>query len=163
MIIGCDPGISGSLALYDPKSMTIALLDMPTMWVAMSGKTKGGKPKRRRKINYTCLAKEFKKMVLKGGDVLWIEKVHAQPNNGCVQAFSFGESVGAIKSLAAACGLPCYEVPPQVWKRKMDLIGKDKKASVELACSLFGKDLFPLVKDHNKADAALIACYGANH
>lgn len=163
MIIGVDPGLSGSLAVYDPDSMEIALINMPIIWIEMKTKGKNGKFKRRRKVNYTVLANFFKAAALKGIDEVWIEKVGGMPRDGVVSAFSFGESVGAVKMATAMVRLPCYEVTPQAWKKNMGLIGKDKEASVKLASDLFGKDLFPLVKDHNKADAALIACYGANH
>ena len=51
-------------------------------------------------------------------------------------------------------------VTPAKWKRWANLIKQDKKASLSVARQLFGANHFPLVKHHNRAEAALISLYG---
>lgn len=163
MIIGIDPGLSGALALYDPNAMTVEIVDMPTVWIELKSKGKDGKPKRRRKINYIRLCSLLQKWKLKGANVVWLEKVGAMPRDGVVSAFAFGESVGAVKSAVTAYKLSCYEVTPQAWKKRFKLIGKTKEDGVVVAGNLFGRHHFKLVKDHGKADACLIAAFGADY
>ena len=44
---------------------------------------------------------------------------------------------------------------------RFKLIGMTKADGVDVAANLFGKEHFKLVRDHGKADACLIAAYGA--
>ena len=70
-----------------------------------------------------------------------------------------------MDNLAVAASVALnYEVclvSPQAWKKHFNLIGTEKTASVDLAADIFGQEQFKFKKDHNKADSALIACYGA--
>jgi len=162
MIVGVDPGVSGALCLYNPESMSVNVLDMPTVWVELKKKDKNGKPCKRRKINYKRLAMYLHEWGKRGAQTLWLEKVGGMPGDGVIQAFSFGESVGAVKGVATTLGYTIHEVTPQQWKKRFDLIGTDKQASVDLASNLFGAYLFKLKKDHGKSDACLIAAFGAD-
>lgn len=76
---------------------------------------------------------------------------------------SLARSRGHIECL---CALLNYKlmpaVRPQEWKKHFGLRGTDKHASLELARSLFpeaAKMYLSRVKDHNRADALLIALY----
>ena len=148
--------------MYDPVAMTVVIEDMPTVWIELKKKGKNGKPVKRRRINYIRLCHIIQKWKLKGAKHVWIEKVNAMPKDGVVQAFAFGESVGAVKASVTCCKLTYYEVTPQAWKKRFDLIGLDKSKSVDVAGNLFGSHHFKLVKDHGKADACLIAAFGAD-
>ena len=62
-----------------------------------------------------------------------------------------------------ALGLPLERVRPSAWKMAMGLRGKPKAASRGMATELFPDfaDQFRRVKDDGRAEAALIARYGA--
>ncbi len=161
-IIGIDPGVNGAIACYEPTSMSCFVYDMPTIWIQLATKKKG-KIQRRKRLNYERLARLLRALMEGGADYAWIEKVGPMPSDGAVGAFTFGEAYGAVKGACSALNLNTLEVRPQVWKAHYDLIGEDKDLSRNRAIDLFGVDDFKLKKDHNKAEAALIACYGARN
>ncbi len=160
-IIGVDTGISGYISLYDSISQTVTCHQFPYYWSTLAGKTRNGKLKRRRKINYTDLVELLHSFKKHGVKEIYIEKVHALPRDGASAAFTFGEVYGATVAASVALNYEVCLVSPQAWKKHFNLIGTEKTASVNLAADIFGQEQFKFKKDHNKADSALIACYGA--
>jgi crossover junction endodeoxyribonuclease RuvC len=59
----------------------------------------------------------------------------------------------------ASKGSYVEEVVPTVWKKAMGLAGKDKEAARLKACGLFPHAGLSLKKDHNRAEALLLADY----
>lgn len=68
--------------------------------------------------------------------VCCLEKVGAMPGQGVVSMFNFGQSVGYIKGMLEAFGIPYQEISPQRWKKEFGL-SSDKEASVEVCRKLF--------------------------
>lgn len=161
MIIGIDTGFSGGMALLSDDGLHDCC-DVPNFWEVLKSKTKAGKPKRRRRLNYTQTLNTLSHWKRLGATVMVIEKVHAMPADGGSAAFSFGEAFGAFKAIACSLGFEVYLVTPQAWKKDCQLIGTDKNASLDLAIDKFGPDFFTLKRHHNRADAALIALYAKN-
>lgn len=89
-----------------------------------------------------------------------IEKVGSMPKQGVSSTFKFGRSYGEIIGVVAAHKLRMDFVPPGVWKRTFGL-SKDKDASRLKAMELFPqlRDRLTRKKDHNRAEALLIAEY----
>lgn len=96
-----------------------------------------------------------------------IELVHAMPGQGVCSMFSFGRAAGVADG-ALALSLPelaVESITPQKWQnfyRTRYGIEKGQAFnSREIALKLFPDkaDLFRRVKDHNSADAALMAHY----
>lgn len=153
MIVGIDPGASGAIAFFDPKGGTLEVHDMPVMEIERSGKTK-------REINPTLLSN-----ILHDDhhhNVVWLEKVGAMPGQGVSSMFQFGRGVGMIEGVVAAEGLPLNYVTPQAWQKAVGVRG-GKDGSRLRAIELFPKyaNLFARKKDDGRAEAALIAWYGA--
>lgn len=102
---------------------------------------------------------------------LVVELVGARPGQGVCSMFSFGESTGvALGALMAAAPSKTIErVAPLKWKnwyRKQLGIRKGCKVdSREIATKLFPHCAcyFTRKKDHNSADAVLIALWKLNH
>jgi crossover junction endodeoxyribonuclease RuvC len=96
-----------------------------------------------------------------------IEDVHAMPGQGVVSMFSFGLSTGWAQSALFLCTghQPPLLVSPQKWQfwyRKE--LGIDKKVEFDsraIATAIFPNhaDLFKRKKDHNSADAVLLATW----
>jgi len=57
-------------------------------------------------------------------------------------------------------GIPFTFVSPSVWKRAMGLNGTDKEFARTRAKHFFPTAELHRVKDHNRAEALLIAAYG---
>ncbi len=94
---------------------------------------------------------------------VYLEKVHAMPGNGVSSMFSFGENFGFWQGVLTTLKLPHTLVSPQTWKRVMMMdMGKEKEASVTRAIQLFPATapFLQRKKDHNRADALLLAAYG---
>ena len=97
-----------------------------------------------------------------------IELVHAMPGQGVCSMFSFGRAAGVADGALALCFPGLVEsVAPQKWQnwfRNVYEIGRDQAFdSRSLATKILPEhaDLFKRKKDHNSADACLIAVWKA--
>ena len=154
LIIGIDPGISGSICFFE-NGKILDVIEMPTM-------TEGKKNKRQ--VNgsqvYNEISKKIKQVDKKDIKVI-IEQVSAMPGQGVTSMFNFGQSYGILKGICSAMQLPMYFVRPAKWKKYFNLINSEKDASRTKAIEIFPYFSLNLSKkkDSNKADAILIASY----
>ena len=152
LIIGIDPGISGSICFFD-NGKIIDVIEMPTM-------TDGKKNKKQ--VNGSQIYNEILKRVnnLEKKDIrVVIEQVSAMPGQGVTSMFNFGQSFGILKGICSAMQLPMYFVRPAKWKKYFNLIKSEKDASRTRAIEIFPyfSSQLSKKKDSNKADAILIA------
>lgn len=143
-IMGLDPGVSGAVSFYFPAhSENIAIYDMPSF----------GKEVNCHEL--TALIKQY------CPTMAIIEAVHSFPGQGVSSSFNFGCSYGMIRGVVAACGIPTHLVQPQRWKKYFSLT-KDKDLSRRLAAMTWPEcNMFNRKKDDGRAEAALLALYGA--
>ena len=152
LIIGIDPGISGSICFFqDGKIMDV--IEMPIM-------TEGKKNKKQ--VNGSQIFNEILKRIEnidKKNIKVVIEQVSAMPGQGVTSMFNFGQSFGILKGICSAMQLPMYFVRPAKWKKYFNLINSEKDASRTRAIEIFPYFSSELSrkKDTNKADAILIA------
>jgi crossover junction endodeoxyribonuclease RuvC len=148
IIAGIDPGATGALALLTPDNLFV--YDAP-----MVGK----------EVDEPAWVRLWEP-VLRRADHIWIEQVGAMPGQGVTSMFNFGQRYGFVKALAYAAGASVSFVRPNVWKPAVGIKkGAEKGASRLRASQLFPQhaDLWALVKHDGRAEAALVAYYGANH
>ena len=154
MIIGIDPGISGSICFFQ-DGIIKDVIEMPTM-------TDGKKNKRQ--VNgaqiFNEISERINKLDKKNIKVV-IEQVSAMPGQGVTSMFNFGQSFGVIKGICAALNLPIYFVRPAKWKKHFNLIKTNKDASRTKVIEVYPEISSKLhrKKDSNRADAILIALY----
>ena len=154
LIIGIDPGISGSICFFQDGKI-IDVVEMPTM-------TEGKKNKKQ--VNGSQIFNEIsfriKKLDKKDVKVI-IEQVSAMPGQGVTSMFNFGQSFGILKGICSAMQLPMYFVRPAKWKKYFNLINSEKDASRTKAIEIFPYFSVHLSKkkDSTKADAILIASF----
>jgi hypothetical protein len=86
------------------------------------------------------------------------------PRQGASSGFKFGRSVGAIEATIALCNVPLEIIEPSMWKRALRLPGRDKEQARQKALAIFPQaaSLLARKKDHQRAEAMLIAFYGAH-
>ena len=153
LIIGIDPGISGSICFFEDGKILEAL-EMPTM-------TEGKKNKRQ--VNGAQIYNEILKRVEGRGKEIRviIEQVSAMPGQGVTSMFNFGQSYGVLKGICSAMQLPMFFVRPAKWKKYFNLINSQKDASRTKAIEIFPyfSSQLSKKKDSNKADAILIASF----
>lgn len=155
LYLGIDPGLSGAVCFYDPATGDLDIHDMPTFQV-----TTNGKKKTRLDLYQLGTLMDYKRnSIIKA----CVEEVAAMPGQGVSSMFAFGFAAGAIQALVAGNLIPMVLVRPAVWKRHMGL-NSDKDASRRKASHIFPKHAakWSRVKDDGRAEAALIAYYGAN-
>jgi len=86
-----------------------------------------------------------------------IESVFVRPGQGMSSTGKFMRATGCIETVVDLLLYPYEFVTPQKWKKHHGLIGKDKKASLELARSKWPTAPLKLVKHHGRAEALLMA------
>ena len=153
LIIGIDPGISGSICFFKDGRI-LEVIEMPVM-------TEGKKNKKQ--VNGAQIYNEFLKRINKKEDEIRvvIEQVSAMPGQGVTSMFNFGQSFGILKGICSAMQLPMFFVRPTKWKKYFNLINSQKDASRTRAIEIFPYFSTQLSKkkDSNKADAILIASF----
>jgi crossover junction endodeoxyribonuclease RuvC len=154
LIIGIDPGITGSICFFQDGKIA-DVIEMPNM-------TEGKKNKKQ--VNGAQIYYEISlriKNVKKEDIKVIIEQVSAMPGQGVTSMFNFGQSFGILKGICSAMQLPMYFVRPTKWKKYFNLINSEKDASRTKAIEIFPYFSSELSrkKDSNKADAILIASF----
>ena len=154
LIIGIDPGISGSICFFE-DGIIKDVIEMPTM-------TDGKKNKKQ--VNGSQIFNEISERIKKTDKrniKVVIEQVSAMPGQGVTSMFNFGQSFGILKGICSAMRLSMYFVRPAKWKKYFNLINSEKDASRTRAIEIFPYFSTELSrkKDSNKADAILIASF----
>ena len=154
LIIGIDPGISGSICFLD-NGKILEVIEMPVM-------TDGKKNKKQ--VNGSQVYNEVTKRIKqfeKNQIRVVIEHVSAMPGQGVTSMFNFGQSFGILKGICTAMQLPMYFVRPAKWKKYFNLLNSEKDASRTRAIEIFPyfSSQLSRKKDSNKADAILIASF----
>ena len=154
LIIGIDPGISGSICFLDDGK----ILDVIEMPIMTDGK------KNKKQVNGSQVYNEITKRIKqfeKNQIRVVIEHVSAMPGQGVTSMFNFGQSFGILKGICTAMQLPMYFVRPAKWKKYFNLLNSEKDASRSRAIEIFPyfSSQLSRKKDSNKADAILIASF----
>jgi crossover junction endodeoxyribonuclease RuvC len=153
IVAGIDPGIHGGLAIVVVENgaapRLVEAIDVPVV---------GTNAKER--VDVIAIRAWFSKHDVQHA---FIERAQALPKQGSSSGFKYGRAVGAIEAAIALSGIPVTIVDPSVWKRFWGLPGKDKESSRQKALQLFPAAHAALErkKDHGRAEATLIALYGA--
>jgi len=145
VICRIDPGVTGAIAFYLPDVPgRVAVEDVPVA---------GGE------ISAPHLASLIRRF---SPSMAVIERVNAFPGQGVTSVFNFGRSYGDVRGVVGALNIPLHFVSPQKWKKHFGL-SSDKDQSRMLAIRMFPNvaDHFKLKKHDGRAEAALIALYGA--
>jgi crossover junction endodeoxyribonuclease RuvC len=147
-ILGIDPGLSGALALWRDGQWT--LLEMPVVGDA-----------KRHEINGPALCLWLREHEPSHA---YLEYASARPGQGVTSMFRFGTTYGATKMALSACDVAYTIITPAKWKPAVGIpTGADKEASRLPALQLFPDQAANLTrkKDHARADAMLLAYFGA--
>ena len=138
IFIGVDPGLNGAVATIDGDTCT--LHDLPRLGPDLDWS----------RVDVILHGNSYHTMI-------GIEKVSAFPKQGVVSSFNFGKAYGGLVALASLHG-SVELIPPRKWKAEYGL-HKGKQDSLLVARRLFPTADLKLKKDHNKAEALLIAEY----
>jgi crossover junction endodeoxyribonuclease RuvC len=167
-IIGIDPGVTGAFCvMYEGNP--VALIDTPVDIGYAAKKTPSGNLKIRRHLNARNIA-EVLRHELHGSNpekvivMAYIEKAQPMPDQGVSTVFNYGVGYGVWLGVLGAMKIDVVEVRPADWKYQFfdKETSKDKSASIDVACRAFPgwADSMKRKKDHNRAEALLIATWG---
>lgn len=147
IFIAIDPGLTGAIAAIDAESTLIACADLPVM---RSNKLAW--------IDSNALASLLMDARQGRPAQILLERAQAMPRQGVSSTFTTGLVMGSILASCQRIAMPLHIVTAAVWKRAMGL-DSTKSASLDKARLLFPTAELSRVKDHNRAEALLMAEY----
>jgi crossover junction endodeoxyribonuclease RuvC len=148
-VLGIDVG--GAVSVHEETGELLELFDMPKL---------NDGPRGRPTINPVLL---FAIISKSGAARAFVEFVGPRPREGSVQSFSFGRAKGQVEMACAALNIPIVWLTAPVWKRTVGIppgTNKDLARSEAIKRWPAKAELFKYKKDHNRAEAALIAVAG---
>jgi hypothetical protein len=152
IILALDLGVTGTGVIFQ-DGVPVDFFDMPCLNDGPAG---------RRTINAPLLAD----LIFKShATTAFVETVGPRPGEGAVGAFAFGRSRGCLEGILASAGIPVTWIAPAQWKGIIGIPpGKDgaKDAARSEAIHRWPDKAarFAKVKDHGRAEAALIGVAG---
>lgn len=168
IIVGIDPGLTGALAFIDTSTGSVHIDDMPTRERSVGGEVQ-------RRVDGLALASLVRQRIPAGRAAISVcENVRSFGRSGVQRPAttdSLQRTLGSIEAVFDVLRFPCALVEPRAWQRFVGLAGKkaDPRARGELPATVTtARTLYPAaahdlqrVKDHNRAEALLIAHFGA--
>lgn len=145
---GIDPGVDGAAAYIDTDAGAVAVVDLPQ---GPHG------------IDPVALQELLR-------DAWGVRSVHLEDNrangrNGSLANFSMGRAEGLIVASVLCAGIALWRVKPVVWQRAVGL-SNVKAAERKEASRMRAREMYPEMskelsrkRDHNRAEALLIATY----
>lgn len=161
-VIGIDPGVTGACVAITP-GRDVRVEDIPAANVT-----------KRKSVDAVALHARICELVSwlerehgVSRCVVYLEQTWAMPKGGTTVAYSQGDTNGVIRGVVAAMGLSLHMVLASKWKKRYlpptgKLPDRGKDAARQKAMSLFPQAQASLLrkKDHNRADALLLADFG---
>lgn len=156
--LGVDCGIHGGAAIVE----TSTPFDVPQLIDAISLPIVGVGAGRRLDVV------QFMRWLQKHDPkVAFVERAQSMPRQGVSSAFLYGRATGAIEAVCVGSLMRLEIVEPGRWKKHFGLVGRGKDADAKELARQRAQRAFPGAPqferklDHNRAEAALIALYGA--
>ena len=152
-ILGVDPGVHGGLAIIatdgNAVPQVIAAINVPLVGV-----------KAKERVDVAALQGW---LLQHGPDLALIERAQAMPRQGSSSGFKYERAVGAIETTIVLCGIPIEIIEGGTWKKFFHLPGGDKESARQRALMQFpgAHDLLARKRDHNRAEALLIAVFAS--
>ena len=155
IVYGIDPGVTGALACIVNGTLH-AVADMPTR-----EEGRGTVKRRACAAGIAAQIREWRGQLGVDAELAIIERVAARPGQGVASMFSLGHSAGVAEAVMLTLGVRVDHAAPASWKSSVGA-GKDKATSQARASVLYPSHAgqWARAKDHNRAEAVLLAHYG---
>lgn len=157
IVAGVDPGTQPTIAILNGATCALSVFDELSAAQKVNGR------------NTHVIIPELIRFALEesGAELVVLEKVWMRPTGGpaaqgAVSQARLVSSMHMIWGIAIGLDLPVELVIPQTWKRHYGLHGPDKELS-RLKCMKIMPEAGRFLtrkKDHNRAEAILLARYG---
>lgn len=155
-ILGVDPSTEGSFALLDLQENLLAVDDIPIAKLFSKNIVNGP----------VLVASIEDLMIVEGIDRVFIELQSGRKGEGAAGARTLGTIFGQVIGIAQGLKIPVDAVSPAKWKGFFKITPADTKdVSRQIVHRLYPQhlDRFRRKKDHNRADAVLIALYAVRN
>ena len=159
--LGIDCGVTGAIAALHGTDTTGTFIGVRELPIIAQGKCKWVDG-----LEFLAVIRELLSPIGARADRAFVELTHAMPKAGSVAATSKGLTLGSTLAALQIAGVSVELVSPQTWKRAFGLIApgasdrERKAAAISRARLMFPSAELDRVKDHNRAEALLIAAYG---
>lgn len=147
-LAGIDPGVDGAVGIFDTDTGLVEVEDLPQ---GPHG------------IDPVALQELLTDTW--GVRSVYLEDNRANGRNGSLANFSMGRCEGLIVASVLCAGIPLWRVKPVEWQRAVGL-SNVKAAERKEASRMRAREMYPEVadklkrkRDHNRAEALLIATY----
>lgn len=147
-MVGIDPGLTGAIGVNGPSGTNV--YDMPIVRVHSKGYVDG--------LALRNLLLELKP------DLIVVEMQGVRPGQGISSGGQTMLVYGGIVATAMTIECTLELVAAAKWKRAMGLLGAGKELSRGKALKLYPelRHMLKRKKDHNRAEALLLAAWGHN-
>ncbi len=162
LFVAADAGLSGALCAFDLDRGPVEVIDMPLI--------QDGRKTMQLDVKSMCRwlhGHEPARVVLERTAPM--PALNASGGRtvamGAVSAFRSGLVYGQLRAVCEANGIPLSLVTAVTWKKWHHLTGPDKEQGRQLALKLYPQcaEVLRRKMDHNRAEACLIASWGASH
>ena len=134
---GIDPGQTGGLGIINAAGTTVRVWDMPL--------TQAEKD-RQKEIDLGPLWQLFSEFKRRPGLVCGLEWPTTRPGEGAERSERFGRGKGLLEAFAFARGLHYVKLPPNLWKGRLGLPGKDDPRAVAKTADILDRT-YPAAHD----------------
>ena len=152
LVLGVDIGNSGAAALLDQSGALLDVVDLPTLDAG---------PACRPEISPHLFAAIVRRWAPSRA---WVEWIGPRQGDRPAGAFSFGASKATVETALAVLGVPFRTITPATWKRAAGIPAgkgmKDLARARAIERWPAHAETFARVKDHDRAEAALIGWAG---
>jgi crossover junction endodeoxyribonuclease RuvC len=142
-----DPGLEGAFAVLDEDGALLATGEFPVVGT--------GANRRLALAGFADLVAQFRV------DRALVEDGQPMPRQGVSSVYRYGRAAGAVEGALSALKIGTEFVRPSVWKRTFGSAAADKGNMRALAAQKWPsmQDRFVRVKDHHRAEAALMGAW----
>jgi crossover junction endodeoxyribonuclease RuvC len=153
--VAVDPGASGAIAFLCGNFYTV--VDIPTLKVSRGKgkKTVFDLPGIVKLFRYKFFIKDRSRV----HSIVEVPPPSMGPKSSPYAQFRIGCAYAMWPLFLMSKGYSIEEVSPQKWKKVMGLSGKSKETSRAKAQGMFPKASLSRKKDHDRAEALLLATY----
>ncbi len=151
-VLAVDIGSSGAAALLDDTGALLDVIDLPTLDAG---------PACRPEISPHLFAAIVRRWAPSRA---WVEHIGPRLGDRPAGAFAFGGSKATVETALAVLGVPFRTITPATWKRTAGIPAgkgmKDLARARAIERWPAHAEVFARVKDHDRAEAALIGWAG---
>lgn len=158
VIFGIDPGLTGACAALSSKGVFYDVTDLPRFDDGCGFIDSAG-------LRDWMMQRIYMHTEDETTSVVVLERQHAMPKQGVTSSFQIGVTYGCIMGALLGAKWQTQMVRAHVWKKKLSLAGgaKEKYGSLDKARLLYPTAALDRKKDHNRAEALLLAHWWFAH